>query len=185
MAHLLNLLALCITHDWWWGCQRRTSPLCEIEKHTRNTKVFIPESEGVPEHHSHPVCHKAHFLPTLLIPRNLQNKSLCLFENSFQSNFSTCLKQCCYSPQLQLWPGACWQLCSCPCQILVLLQYGKGRCCGLLCAKKDNWDHLASLKIHKIQFISYSESWKLSNCSAHNFWGSCWQHLLSWKIGHF
>lgn len=95
MAHLLKLLALCITHDWWWGCQRRTSPLCEIEKHTRNTKVFIPESEGVPEHHSHPVCHKAHFLPTLLIPRNLQNKSLCLkipFNQIFQlasSNVAT------------------------------------------------------------------------------------------------
>lgn len=46
-----------------------------------NTQVFIPESEGVPEHHSHPepVSHKVHFLPTLfLIPRNLQNKSLCL-----------------------------------------------------------------------------------------------------------
>lgn len=88
MAHLLNLLPLYITHDWCRGSQRRTSPLCEIEKHTRNTQVFLPESEELPEHHSHPVCHRAHFLPTLfLIPRNLQNKSLCLkipFNQIFQ-----------------------------------------------------------------------------------------------------
>lgn len=49
----------------------------EIEKQEHTS--LHPRKWGVPEHHSHPVCHKAHFRPTLfLIPRNLQNKSLYL-----------------------------------------------------------------------------------------------------------
>lgn len=59
-----------------------------VKLKNKNTQVFIPESVGVPEHHSHPLCPKAHFLPTLfLIPRNLQNKRLCLkipFNQIFQ-----------------------------------------------------------------------------------------------------
>ena len=44
---------------------------------TRKKKVFVPESEGVLEHHSHAIFPKAHFPPTLLlIARNLQVKRL-------------------------------------------------------------------------------------------------------------
>lgn len=47
-----------------------------VKLKNKNTEDFIAESERVPDHDSHPVCLKAHFLPTLfLIPRNLQNKT--------------------------------------------------------------------------------------------------------------
>lgn len=60
-----------------------------VKLKNRNTQVFIPESEGM---NTTVIlsCHKrkAHFLPTLfLVPRNLQNKRLCLkipFNQIFQ-----------------------------------------------------------------------------------------------------
>lgn len=54
------------TFTWDWKTRKKNT-------------VFVPESEGVPEHHRHPIYRKAHFPPTLfLISRNPQDKSLCL-----------------------------------------------------------------------------------------------------------
>lgn len=120
--------------------------------HKRKT-VFVPESKGVPVHgkcHSHAIYHKAHFPLTLpLIPRNLQDKSLCL-KTPFHQIFHLA-SQCCNSPHLFSSSSALeppGTSVAGPAKYLSYFTKAKEQL-----AKKDNCDHFAPLKSIKINLL--------------------------------
>lgn len=141
---MLNLLLWSITHDWCWCSERRTLPSRRL-KSTRGG-TWIPQPS---------IIRLTSLLPPFPYLEICRTKT-CVWNFLLINFFLPRLRHCCNILQLlssssDLEPTS--SSVAAPAKYLSHFAKAKEQL-----AEKDNWDHLAPVKFHKRQFISYSKS---------------------------